>query len=61
MTCDDCWYSEIADWKQDKTGKAIPIYWCERHKKMCKEVKECSFFSLVADFDDLNINEVFKD
>jgi len=32
--CEDCDYSEIMDWEQDtKTGKAKPIYWCERHKE----------------------------
>ena len=32
--CEDCDYSEIMDWEQNaKTGKAKPIYWCERHKE----------------------------
>ena len=36
--CEDCDYSEIVDWEQDaKTGKAKPIYWCERHKEPCKD------------------------
>lgn len=37
--CEDCDYSEIMDWEQDaKTGKAKPIYWCERHKEPCDDV-----------------------
>ena len=36
--CEDCDYSEIMDWEQDaKTGKAKPIYWCERHKEPCDD------------------------
>lgn len=37
--CKDCDYSEIMEWEQDaKTGKAKPIYWCERHKELCDDV-----------------------
>ena len=37
--CENCDYSEIMDWEQDaKTGKAKPIYWCERHKELCDDV-----------------------
>ena len=37
--CENCDYSEIMDWEQDaKTGKAKPIYWCERHKEPCDDV-----------------------
>ena len=36
--CEECDYSEIVDWEQDtKTGKAKPIYWCERHKEPCED------------------------
>ena len=36
--CENCDYSEIVDWEQDtKTGKAKPIYWCERHKEPCED------------------------
>ena len=36
--CENCDHSEIVDWEQDaKTGKAKPIYWCERHKKPCDD------------------------
>ena len=36
--CENCDYSEIMDWEQDaKTGKAKPIYWCERHKEPCDD------------------------
>lgn len=49
--CEDCDYSEIMDWEQDaKTGKAKPIYWCERHKEpktgkwkfVCQHWRKCS-------------------
>ena len=37
--CENCDYSEIMDWEQDaKTGKAKPLYWCERHKEPCDDV-----------------------
>lgn len=41
MKCEDCDYSEIVDWVQDeKTGKATPLYWCERRNKTCKDMQE---------------------
>ena len=44
MNCEDCVYSDIADWEQNgKTGKAKAIYWCERHKKLCNNIQECQF------------------
>ena len=44
--CENCDYSDIADWEQDKkTGKATPIYWCERHKEFCANIKECQHIS----------------
>ena len=37
--CENCDHSEIIDWEQDtKTGKAKPIYYCEKHKESCDEV-----------------------
>ncbi len=42
MNCDDCVYTDIADWEQDG-DKAIPILWCERFEKLCKDIKECPF------------------
>ena len=42
MKCEDCYYSDIADWVQDvKTGKATPIYWCEKLKHLCDDIQEC--------------------
>ena len=42
--CEDCEYTEIVDWEQDKkTGKAEPIYWCERYEKECNDIKECEY------------------
>ena len=42
--CEDCNYADIADWEQDKKpGKAKPIYWCERYKKHCEDIKECEY------------------
>lgn len=44
MNCEDCEYTDIADWEQDKTiGKARPVYWCERYKKMCSSISECQY------------------
>ena len=40
--CEKCDYTDRADWVQDtKTGKAEPIYWCERYNKCCDDIKEC--------------------
>ena len=42
--CEECVYTDIADWEQDKkTGKAKPIYWCERYNKHCEDIKECEY------------------
>lgn len=44
MNCEDCIYSDIADWEQNKKiGKAKAVYWCERHKKLCNDIQECQF------------------
>lgn len=44
--CETCDYSEIADWEQDKKmDKATPIYWCERNKEFCADIKECQHIS----------------
>lgn len=44
--CENCDYSDIAGWEQDKkTGKANPIYWCEKYKKHCMDIKECQHIS----------------
>lgn len=44
MNCEDCDYTDIADWEQDKiTGKARPVYWCERYEKLCSSISECRY------------------
>lgn len=44
MNCEDCNYTDIADWEQDETtGKAKPVYWCERYKKLCSSISECRY------------------
>ena len=44
--CENCDYSDITDWKQDKrTGKAAPVYWCKRYKHFCEDIKECQHIS----------------
>ena len=44
MNCEKCDYADIYDWEQDaKTGKAKPLYWCERHSQFCEDMKECSY------------------
>lgn len=43
--CDDCVNVEICDWEvEPKTGKAKPIYWCEKYSKFCENVSECKHF-----------------
>lgn len=42
--CKNCPYSDIYDWDQDPdTGKALPIYWCEKLKEMCDDKAKCKF------------------
>jgi len=42
LKCEDCIYSDIVDWEQDKkTGKATPIWWCEKHNKLCEDLQDC--------------------
>jgi len=43
MKCEDCDYSDIADWvvQDEKIGKATPIYWCEKHKHLCDDIQDC--------------------
>jgi hypothetical protein len=44
MNCEDCNYIDIADWEQDETtGKAKPVYWCERYKELCSSISECQY------------------
>ena len=46
MNCDDCDYTDIADWKQDKTtGKATPVYWCKRYNKLCSDIIDCKYIA----------------
>lgn len=40
--CEDCIDTDIADWEiNENTGKATPILWCERYKKLCSDISEC--------------------
>ena len=42
--CEDCDYTDIIDWEQDvESGKATPIYWCERYKTSCENIKKCKY------------------
>ncbi len=51
MNCEDCDYTDIADWEQDKTtGKARPVYWCERYRKMCSSIGECQYKTESEDY-----------
>lgn len=41
--CENCLHSEILDWDWDeKNKKLIPDYWCEKHKKSCKDILACN-------------------
>lgn len=45
MNCDDCLNAEIINWEQDvRTGKAKPIYWCEKYKHLCSSINECQYY-----------------
>lgn len=45
--CEICCNSEVTDWIWDEKNKqAIPYYWCEKHKRCCKDIYACD------DFDD---------
>ena len=40
--CEKCVLSEIVDWVQNtKTGKAKPVYWCEKEHEYCSKVIDC--------------------
>lgn len=44
MNCDNCVYTEISDWEQDRyTGKAKPVLWCERYEHFCLDVTDCEY------------------
>ena len=58
MRCEDCIDTDIADWEIDEnTGKAIPVLWCERYKKFCKDISECA---IGGQKDGLHIRRTFK-
>lgn len=44
MNCEDCDYADIADWEPgETTGKAKPVYWCEKYRKCCSSISECRY------------------
>ena len=44
MNCDDCVYTDIAEWVQDgDTQKLKPVYWCEKNNKLCTDVNDCRY------------------
>lgn len=44
MNCDDCVYTDIADWEETgDTGKVKPILWCEKYRKLCSDVTNCEY------------------
>lgn len=59
--CEDCDYSEIVDWEQDaKTGKAKPIYWCEKHKEPCTDsVSRQAVLDLIEHYNSDGLGSVF--
>ncbi|MBO7450227.1 MAG: hypothetical protein J6U54_07625 [Clostridiales bacterium] len=47
--CENCFHYELVDWEDDAiTGKAIPIYWCEKGVKDCTD---CSDYSPIEEED----------
>jgi hypothetical protein len=46
MSCDDCVYTDIADWEEIvDTGKVKPVLWCEKYRKLCSDVTECKYIA----------------
>lgn len=44
MDCENCEYTDLFDWEQDeRTGKATPVYWCEKHREFCSDISECRY------------------
>lgn len=42
MNCDDCVYTDIADWEEIVgTGKVKPVLWCEKYRNLCSDVTDC--------------------
>ena len=45
MNCDDCVYSDIADWdKIEDTGKVKPVLWCEKYRHLCSDITGCEYY-----------------
>lgn len=42
MNCDDCVYTDIADWEPDGQ-KVTPVLWCKRFDKFCNDVDKCPY------------------
>lgn len=60
--CKDCDYTDIADWEEDKkTGKAKPIYWCERYNKYCEDIKECEYIRRISNDKRKSLNNGIND
>ena len=64
-SCADCEFSELSGWEQDtKTGKATPVYWCEKHKKDCDEIQDCQLFAdwkSVYDQEPITLEDLLKE
>ena len=44
MNCDDCLYTDIADWEKDgDTERLKPVLWCERYNEFCSDVIDCKY------------------
>lgn len=44
MNCDNCLYTDIAEWEKDgDTERLKPIYWCEKYKLFCSDVVDCKY------------------
>lgn len=44
MNCDDCLYTDIADWEKDgDTERVKPVLWCEKYELLCSNVTDCKY------------------
>lgn len=44
MNCDDCLYTDIAEWEKDGDPERIkPLIWCKKYDKFCSDVADCKY------------------
>ena len=44
MNCNDCLYTDIADWEKDRNKERLkPVLWCEKYRLFCSDVNDCKY------------------